>query len=78
MNNTNVIALPASESFTPELALLSAQEFVRDENLKDVLVIGYDGDGTLLIRSSKMTCAEALFMLEKAKAWALSGGRDVV
>ena len=69
MNNMNVISLPASESFQPQQALLSALEL----ELSDVLVIGYV-DGELLIRSSKMTCAEALFLLERGKAWALSGG----
>lgn len=71
MNNKNVIALPASESFTPEQALLSMLEFVRAENLADVLVIGYDADGELIIRSSKMSRCDAVFMLEKAKQWAL-------
>lgn len=71
MNNKNVIALPASESFTPEQALKSALEFVRNDNLKDVLVIGYDADGVLIIRSSKMSRSDAIFILEKAKQWAL-------
>ena len=71
MNNKNVIALPASESFTPEQALKSALEFVRGDNLTDVLVIGYDADGDLLIRSSKMSRCDAVFMIEKAKQWAL-------
>ena len=73
MNNENVIALPASTNFTPEQALLSALEFCRTDNLTDVLVIGYDADGVLAIRSSKMTRAEAIFMLEQAKLWSLKG-----
>jgi hypothetical protein len=76
MNNQNVIALPASVNFNPEQALLSALEFCRTDNLQDVLVIGYDADGDLLVRSSRMTRAEALFMAEKAKNWAMYGGLE--
>ncbi len=73
MNNKNVISLPASANFQPEQALASAQQL--ESELTDVLIVGYDSDGCLFIRSSKMTCAEALFLLEKAKVWALSGGQ---
>ena len=68
MNNQNVIALPASVNYTPEQALQSAAQF---SALQDVLIVGYDADGCLLVRSSKMTRAEALFLLEKAKQWAM-------
>ena len=71
MNDKNVIALPASTNFKPEQALHSALSF--GEDLTDVLVIGYES-GDLIIRSSHMTRAEALFLLEKAKQWAMSGG----
>ena len=66
MNNMNVIALPASTNFTAEQALESAK----------ALIVGYDKEETLVIRSSRMTCAEAVFLLEKAKDWAMSGGRE--
>lgn len=72
MKNATVISLPASTNFKPEQALHSALQL----DLSDVLVIGYDADGVLLVRSSHMTCAEALWLLEKAKRWALSGGQD--
>jgi hypothetical protein len=72
MNNMNVIALPASTAFTPDQALDSAKAL----DMTDALVVGYDQDGVLVIRSSRMTCAEALFLLEKAKGWALSGGYE--
>ena len=72
MNNENVIALPASTAFSPEQALLSALEFTRTDNITDVLVIGYDNDGVMIIRSSRMSRADALFMLEKAKQWVLT------
>jgi hypothetical protein len=73
MNNQNIIALPASVNYTPEQALLSALEFARADNLTDVMVIGYDANGVLVIRSSKMTRADGLFMVEKAKQWTLGG-----
>jgi len=69
VNDMNVIALPASTNFTPEQALASAASL----DLSDVLVVGYL-EGELVVRSSRMTRAEALFLLENAKAWALSGG----
>lgn len=72
MNNMNVIALPASTAFTPEQALESAKAL----DMTDALIVGYDQDGVLVVRSSRMTCAEALFLLEKAKQWAMSGGQE--
>lgn len=72
MNNTNVISLPATTTFKPEQALNSALSL----DLSDVLIIGYDAEGALAVRSSNMTCAEALFLLERAKAWALNGGQE--
>ncbi len=72
MNNKNVIPLSATATYQPEQALASAQQI----ELTDVLVIGYDIDGDLFVRSSNMTCAEALFLLEKAKIWAMSGGQS--
>ena len=72
MNNMNVIALPASTNFTAEQALESAKNI----DLTGVLVVGYDKEGFLVIRSSRMTCAEAVFLLEKAKRWAMSGGQE--
>jgi hypothetical protein len=71
MNNMNVIALPATTNLKPEQALNSVLQL----ELSDVPVIGYK-DGHLVVRSSKMTCAEALFLLERGKSWALSGGQE--
>lgn len=71
MNNANVIAMPATTTYTPDLALKSAL----DLDLSDVLVIGYDADGALAIRSSRMSRADALFLLAKAKEWAMEGER---
>ena len=67
MNNQNVISMPASTSFTPEQALESA----KSNNLSDVLIIGYDADGDLFVRSSRLTRAEALFLLEKGRDYVM-------
>ena len=70
--STPIIRLsPApNTSMKPEQALHSAMS----DDLQDVLIIGYDSAGALYIRSSKMTCAEALFMANKAMRWAECGG----
>ena len=65
-----VFRLPASTAFSAGQALHSALA----EDLSDVLVIGYHSDGEMFIRSSRMTCAEAAFLAEKAKQWAMTGG----
>jgi hypothetical protein len=70
MNNEKVIELPASTNYTAEQALNSALK----ADLTDVMVIGYDEDGDLFVRSSRMTRAEGLFMVEKAKEWSMYGG----
>ena len=72
MNNKRVIALPASEHFRPEQALKSTMDM--GEAITDVLLVGYDDEGDLFVRSSHMSRAEALFLLEKAKEWAMCGG----
>lgn len=65
-----IFRLPASTTFNAEQAL---QASLQDE-LKDVLIVGYDKEGVLCVRSSRMTCAEAAFLAEKMKQWAMSGG----
>jgi hypothetical protein len=64
---SNIISLPASAHMTPKQTLASMQDFT----LQDVLIIGVDNDDNLLVRSSRMTKAEAMWLLEKAKGWAL-------
>jgi hypothetical protein len=71
MNNENIISLPASTSYTPEQALQSALQM----ELTDVMIIGYDFEGELFVRSSKMTRAEGLFMVKKAEEWSMYGGQ---
>ena len=72
MNNEKVISLPASTNYTAEQALQSALQM----ELTDVMVIGYDFEGELFIRSSKMTRAEGLFMVKKAEEWSMYGGTE--
>ena len=56
---------------TPQQALFSALEFANNDNLKDVLVVGYDGDGELIIRSSRMDRRDALWLSEQLRLYAL-------
>jgi L-ascorbate metabolism protein UlaG (beta-lactamase superfamily) len=60
---TQISYLPATTTMTPEQALDSAKRL----EYKDVLIIGYDDDGELLIRSSRMSRSDALWLLESAK-----------
>lgn len=71
---TNLIRLAPSTTMTAEQALQSALVDAESKHLQDVLIIGYDEDGDLFIRSSRLTCAEAMFMANKAFRWAESGG----
>ena len=47
-----------------------------ENGMQDVLIIGYDAEGDLYIRSSAMNCSEAFFMANKAMRWAESGGEE--
>ena len=59
--------LPASTTMTVEQALAS----VVGETLTDVLIVGYDEDGDLYVRSSRMDRKDALWLAEMLKRWAL-------
>lgn len=62
-------------NMTPHQAVYSVLADIDNGNdIQDVLIVAYDADGCLYIRSSKMTCAEAFFMANKAMRWAESGG----
>lgn len=50
--------------------------FADNDNLKDVLGVGYDGDGFLIGRSSKMDRKDALWLSEKLRAYALGETDD--
>jgi hypothetical protein len=71
---TNLIRLPPSTTMTAKQALESALVDAEANHLTDVLICGYDADGDLYIRSSRLTCAEAHFMANKAALWAQNGG----
>lgn len=64
----NVIYL-VTENMTANQVLDGAKQL----NLADVIVLGYDADGGLTLRSSKMTKAEALFLLKLTEKWVLEG-----
>jgi len=59
---------------TAQQALESALVDTESNHLKDVLICGYDESGSLYIRSSRLTCAEAFFLANKAALWAQNGG----
>ncbi len=67
MNNNKILNMPMSETYQPEQALKAALQ----ADLSDVMVIGYDKDGSLFVCSSRINRGEALFLLKKAEFWAL-------
>ena len=71
---TNLIRLPPATTMTAQQALESALVDAEANHLTDVLICGYDEGGSLYIRSSRLTCAEAFFMANKAALWAQNGG----
>jgi len=68
-----ITSLPATTTFTPRQALLSAMEFADNDNLQDVLIVGYDGNGELIVRSSRMDRKDALWLAELLRNWAING-----
>ncbi len=58
-----ILTLPPSSNYTPQQAL----EHSISLDLQDVLVVGYDQEGFLKVRSSKMTRAEVLWLLKQAE-----------
>lgn len=71
---TNLVRLPATTTMTAEQALQSALVDAESKHLADVLIVGYDADGDLYIRSSRISCAQAFFLAHKAARWAENGG----
>lgn len=59
----DVAYLPATTTFNVEQALASAMQM----NLTDCVIIGYDPDGDLVVRSSRMNRAEALWLIEATR-----------
>ena len=73
---TNLVRLPPTTTMTAQQALESALVDAEDNHLTDVLICGYTEGGSLYIRSSRLTCAEAFFMASKAALWAQNGGQE--
>ena len=71
---TNLIRLKPATTMTAQQALESALVDAESTHLTDVLICGYDADGDLYIRSSRLTCAEAFFLASRAARWAQNGG----
>jgi hypothetical protein len=71
---TNLIRLKPATTMTAQQALESALVDAESTHLTDVLICGYDANGSLYIRSSRLTCAEAFFLASKAAIWAQNGG----
>ena len=61
---SDLVMLGPHDRMTPEECLSHCA--MDHENFGDVMVIGYDKDGDLIVRSSAMRRADALFMLMKA------------
>lgn len=68
---STVLSFPATGTMTPSQALASAMAFAEQRGLQDVLVVGYDDDGDLFIRSSRMNRKDALWLAEQLKLYAL-------
>ena len=66
-----VLPFPATDTMTPKQALQSAMAFADNDDLQDVLIVGYNSDGELLIRSSRMDRKDALWMAEQLRLYAI-------
>ncbi|MFA6064012.1 MAG: hypothetical protein WC736_15595 [Gallionella sp.] len=66
--------LPPTTTFTPEQALQSALDFAQDDELPEVLIVGFDKEGVLLVRSSRMDLKDALWLCESLRTYILNGG----
>ena len=60
---SEVAFLPPSESMTVDQALDS----VKNSNVDQVIILGYNEDGKLFVRSSKLCRKEALWIIECAR-----------
>ena len=66
-NSDRPTDLPPSSTWTPEQALAAVQKM----DLERVLIVAYDRDGKLIIRTSRMSRAEALWLAKSAESRAL-------
>jgi len=65
---SNLLAFPPSETFTVGQALDSASAM--RESLTEVLIVGFDTDGDLYVRSSRMDRKDALWLSELLRQYA--------
>jgi hypothetical protein len=63
----NVVELGPHSKMSPTEVL----ELAKREDFHDVVIVGYDSEGKIKIRSSQMTRAEAFYLLEQGKQSAL-------
>ena len=64
---TKVTKLPPSTTFTVDQALDDAKQM----QLNDVLILGYDKNDALFVRSSRMTREQGLLLMELGKLFSL-------
>ena len=69
------LLIQPNQNMDAKQALHSTLSFENEFGLQDVLIVAYDMDGDLFIRSSRMTNAEALFLATQACRWAENGGQ---
>ena len=74
MNNAEILRFPPSENMTPTMATQAMLTRCELGEVTDVLMVGYDSTNDFISFSSRMTRADALFLLEKAKDWVMRGG----
>ncbi len=65
----SITQLPPAHTMTPEQALASAQQEAGD--LKRVLIIGEYDNGDLFVTNSRLSCAEALWLIKRAEQYTL-------
>lgn len=63
----SVTKLPPSTTYTVDQALDDAKQM----RLNDVLILGYDENDALFVRSSRMTREQALFLIELGKMYTM-------
>ena len=68
----DLVMLGPHERMTPEECLSHCA--MDHESFDDVIVIGHNKDGELIVRSSEMRRADALFLLMKAVDHAMGRG----
>jgi hypothetical protein len=74
--HAHVVHLGPSEHYVVEQALADATNFAKSgPGLEDVLIVGYDKDGQLFMRSSHMSREWALWLVSEMKDYIRQVGR---